>query len=324
MNSKMWISAALGGIVLVSGMTAYFVKSAGNDPEKVTVNRAEVAHSVPAAQAHPSVAPAPEPGARPSSSVESSVTAFATKMANARNLRVFAEESKRKPTEGGYYYAELATTFCRQKMPMLSASYRQSVVSDTGPQAVQRQTALNRLTEMCGDFTPTEISDSYSRLPKQGLSLGDPLVKLTSSLINSKSLEERRANFGSVIATGDPYFTAQQWIYGYGAEAPADKGLGFPIYYFEGKAYTGPALEQLGAAWEMVPCFMGASCNSQTDTVLMAACVEGSKCFNTRQEMIRAGTSSQEQYDATVAMAKRIASYVAAKNPAPFAPKNAS
>ncbi len=215
-------------IVAAAGTLALGLKWSAVVPSPL---RSSARPAVPAGAARPppssDVAPSSDPPSSPSS-------ALRREFVTAPDLYAFAEQARRRPREGGLFYAAFASNYCRfatvgveRQLP----DFGESPSPTSGAIDAHRAAVLERYARRCAGFHPLDVDAYWQTLRDERASAVDPLVVTYDAVSSADEPATRAAAVQAMLDLHDPLLTSLQ----YHRIAYADRiGPGTGALWFEG------------------------------------------------------------------------------------------
>jgi hypothetical protein len=238
-------------------------------------------------------------------------------MAEARDLRVFAETAKQRPSEGGIAYADAAIAYCislrgvKERM----ASVERQAANDAAFGA-RRMKFISDLLRRCDSFTAEELGGtSVEALFKSGLST-DPIIQARAKLHVWSRLtkQEREATAQAVLDMKDPILLQRLGSFYQVSEGDSQ------VVYFNGKAFGGVDPIAFQMALNLLPCAFGQPCDSSDAEVVNACAIDG-LCFNDLWQLRQfASRDKPELFNSALDVYLQLVQAVSAGDPAAFRP----
>jgi hypothetical protein len=239
-----------------------------------------------------------------SPATQTKVSAMAHDFYSTKNMRAFIAEAKKKPEAGGISYAARGLLECEHRM-----SWPSSLPYDSKQDSAvyaKRLEVLKHSQYLCQGMLPEEVTTyKHSMMQDFGDQEGDIRLKAHTELraaLHSKDPVLLRDQVTNWLAMKDPMM-----LENYGQEVMLSQSGAKNTFWFEGKNYTGEAIKEIRSAWNLAACEFGAQCD-QFDLRVATACIEESRCFNSRFEYEQNGLylNKPEAYQRVLAYQKRL------------------
>jgi DNA-directed RNA polymerase subunit N (RpoN/RPB10) len=199
--------------------------------------------------------------------------------------RVFVEQSWKLPQFGGRFYAAKVVEECQALRLFNSAvlSMAQPETSVVGASSyLQASSALQVLQRRCGQLT----ADDYQRFSSQVLSIeaGQDLLDTAARRITGllKEEKDRALAWQALMASSDPVLV-QDFARRLALHSNSQDGV---HYYLDGTKYRAAGNEVMEAAFLLLPCGLGLSCDAR-DGQLAIRCVTGGGCYADRYDYVQ-------------------------------------
>lgn len=210
---------------------------------------------------------------------------------SAFDLRTFVETAKRKPAQGGIFYALRALSECAEhRLPGRGAAPSISIdvsATDNQETAIAQLRAMQVLQHRCSGFTPDELSERARRdLRAHGEAAGDLLLlaeRRFSESIAEMNSQMRREAARTVLSLQDPYLLEALGPKIMMGGSTSDSAT----YVLDGKRYHGAAAKEVELAWALIPCAFGARCDQPLATIEASlTCLRESRCPKNRFDAV--------------------------------------
>ncbi len=242
-----------------------------SDPPAV-VDVANTAPSPSTASAVPAPSTAPSPAASVSAALQREFFA-------APDLYAFTMQARRRPAEGGLFYAMQAASYCSYIRPDAQAMQDERIAAQIEERSTvsPRQLAmLDRYRRRCAGFAASDLYATYRSLADEGSGRRDPLVNAAAELRSASQTDDREAGVRAlkrVIELRDPLLLSTNWAYLSNPDG-IGKGTDGPLW-FDGDDYRATRDEFVfQTALEIAACVPGAPCRRDF-TVMLACTVRG-------------------------------------------------
>jgi len=234
--------------------------------------------------------------------------------ADASDLRLFVEESKRRVARGGIFYASAALDECRALKAEIegSASLADAVklaasTALAGQPMTPRMRALAVLQGRCANFTADELGVAEQRSMIAWGRAQDPLARLRARLLEGatglQDPEKRQVLMKELLAVGDPGML--ELVRGLAWSSSGE----LSSIYVDGQAFGGLDGEQFDTAWMLMTCAIAERCGSR-GIVVEQNCGLADKCAESLAALLRSRAGSDEEYRKIAAVADRLTQIV--------------
>lgn len=203
------------------------------------------------------------------------------KLRTTTNALVFAEEARRHPELGGYYYSSKVNSECTQfhqnqaNLENATPGHGRLIGNIDGKAEHRRRRALEDLGRFCESYGPFGDPTESERI-LQGVQKGDRLLKPVT-IIKSGLTENRSKALLDIMEFGDPNLLVEE---GYNFFLETEKG-----YFLEGEWIPTSNGSILAAAAQLAGCDLGATCN-EFNRIVRWRCVESYICTDNLEQLI--------------------------------------
>jgi hypothetical protein len=217
--------------------------------------------------------------------------AIAAEFEKATDWKAFIVASRERPAEGGFYMASVAAGQCSlyEKTSLAELDQDKTKAAKAAIRATHdaRSAALKLIQARCGEAGA--IVPNYFSLRKEGMRLGDPILKLESTLRDARMTGQIDGeHIKQAFAMNNPYALEVATI---ALQASAQERV---LYQGEGLADEDEA-RYLRAALHLVPCAFGMDCRANS-VIAIGDCIGlGGGCGMDRfQQMQNFGFAPRE------------------------------
>jgi hypothetical protein len=240
------------------------------------------------------------------------------KLLEARDLRVFVEEAKQRPQDGGNYFAKTLNVFCWDARQLIRTPSLKVINADESHKvASKRDAAMDKLRGLCSGFLDSEAEGKgYSYLMKSDVGKSDPIFMAERNILEAAStgdLSKRKQALLEMLNYPVPLVVI---------DAPLNEITTEAGWVFDGKVYGGKGdpvgAVNVQAAKFLAACKFGDDC-SETDRMLLLPCARDGICAGDRFDYVAAllandPNSSSDRYQEVIALSDKFANAIQQKN----------
>jgi hypothetical protein len=209
---------------------------------------------------------------------------------DAPDLYAFAQRARRRPAEGGLFYAEQAQDYCRVARPegdQLVQEGSRNEIEGTATVSARRAEVAERYRSRCAGFRDTDRGSFYRALNEESKNRSDPLLTAMADLRaarKSGDVDATLQRIKALVDLHDPLLLSTYHAYLVSPDRVADaspRGL-----WFEGRDYRASTEEGgiYSVSLSLATCVPNAPCRD--DFYVYLRCVSSGFCADDPDDML--------------------------------------
>lgn len=254
---------------------------------------------------------------RPRAASPSPSTKLLAELMTAKDWRAFALSAQSRPEEGGYFYAMYVANVCGMgvaAMHHLAGKAVSDTVAKSSTVSATQMSMMDKLLSQCASFAPNEASDIFQSTKSASADNRDPIVNALVSLsaaLAKKDAQLTKEALRALLELGDPVAPYKDELLVRVMSRSKEAGKPGDLW-FDGTLYGIDDPDKVSAlrlAISLAACRGQVPCDIDTDVML--GCLGGQICIGTpddylRQQYVKQGGMTEEQYAQAVALSARI------------------
>jgi hypothetical protein len=250
----------------------------------------------------------------------------------SKDLKAFIELAKRKPDQGGGYYASHALSKCYNITLLLEGriSYTPKDGGFSQENYGKRQTAFEKVRNLCQNVNSTDLSKkSINEILKLSQNSNDISNQLSNELDKSKSITDPKQHYNAqalfhekLMHSQDPIMLAR-----YGTKLNTTSSQSSADFWLDGQSYSYTSFDgaKLHKAWDLVPCAFGLDCGL-THPQVAAMCFNHNLCtdslFHLYHAQYKLSGDNGQNFERMMYFYRRLVEVIRSKDMSPFRPNN--
>lgn len=198
----------------------------------------------------------------------------------ASSGHAFVEQARKRPAEGGIYYARHVLDTCKKEAVLAGTGISNSEAIDAHARGIKLTPAPSALPGICRDLTSSELDALRpGQLEVQGIAEGDILTTALAALRAARAQRSHAALDAALqrlLALQNPLLLRND-----GLELLRQKA---GVLWFQSQSYRFDD-EALLNAMHLVPCDFGLPCGA-THTMVARHCKLTQRCYSSMDELI--------------------------------------